>query len=69
MLGPPGGGLACVAHFPPPPIFKPTPKVAVPTEEVSVGVLGQLDQEGQVELETHRELKQQLVDTVQPLNN
>jgi hypothetical protein len=30
--------------------------------------LGNLDKEGQVELETDRELEQQLVNTVQPLN-
>ncbi len=38
------------------------------TEEVGVRVLGNLDKEGQIELETDRELEQQLVNTVQPLN-
>ncbi len=38
------------------------------TKEVGVRVLGNLDKEGKVELETDRELEQQLVNTVQPLN-
>ena len=37
------------------------------TKKIGVGVLGNLDQEGKVELETDRELEQQLVNTVQPL--
>ena len=36
-------------------------------EEVGVGVLGQLQQVGQVELEVTGKLEQELVDTVQPL--